>query len=160
MQDKKIVSVGPASSGPRFALLDPQDRAEIDGLVAAYGRYYDDGAIDDFMGLIAPDACFYPNWPGVAPDEVKGAEALRVFFGAARAQCNETGTQPRHFATNVIIARATATTAEVSVSMLYAESRPGVPAELKMVGQYDYHVEKREGRWFITRWSMRYDKGI
>lgn len=158
MEDKVIVSVGPAVSGPRFALLDPQDRAEIEGLVAAYGRYYDDGAIDDFVGLIADDACFYPNWPGVAPEEVSGIEALRAFFTAARGQCDGTGPRPFHLATNVLIPRATATTAEVSVTMLYTEVLPGGAPEVKMVGQYDYHVEKRNGRWFIVRWSMRYVK--
>ena len=158
MTDRIIVDIGPAATGARFAVLPWADHAEVMGVIAAYGRYYDDDRIDDFMGLIAEDAVYYPNWPGVAPDEVSGHETLRGFFGGARAHARSNGVQPRHYATNVILARATATSAGASVSMLYAESQAGGAVAVKMVGQYDYQLEKRAGRWLITRWSMRYDK--
>lgn len=158
VSNRKIVAMQPAVDGPRFAVLPPEDRAEIQGLLAAYGRYYDDGAIGDFMGLIAEDAVFYPNWPGVAPDKVEGSSALREFFAGVLDHTLSKGARPHHQATNIIIVRATATTAEASVAMHYAESVPGQSPELLMVGQYDYHLEKRGGRWFITCWAMRYDK--
>ena len=47
-------------------------------------------------------------------------------------------------------------TAEATVSMLYAESVRG-NAEVKLLGQCDYALVKQQGRWFIRRWSMRYD---
>ena len=158
MADRIIVDISPAAAGARFATLPHDDYAEVMGVIAAYGRFYDDDRIDDFMGLIAEDAVFYPNWPGVAPDEVSGHAILREFFGGARAHARSSGIQPRHHATNVILAKATATSAEASVSMLYAESQAGGTVAVKMVGQYDYQLEKRAGRWLITRWSMRYDK--
>jgi hypothetical protein len=158
MPDRKIVVMQPAADGPRFAVLPPEDHAEIHGLLAAYGRFFDDGAIDDFMGLIADDAIFYPNWPGVAPDVVEGAAALREFFVGAYGHPIAKGAKPYHQATNVIIVRATATTAEASVTMQYAEFTPGKAPELLMVGQYDFQLEKRDGRWFIACWSMRYEK--
>ncbi|MFO1376712.1 MAG: nuclear transport factor 2 family protein [Steroidobacteraceae bacterium] len=158
MPDRIIVDISPAGTGARFATLPHDDYAEVMGVIAAYGRYYDDDRIDDFMGLIAGDAVYYPNWPGVAPDEVSGHETLRGFFGGARAHARSNGVQPRHYATNVILAKATPTSAHASVSMLYAESQAGGAVAVKMIGQYDYQLEKRAGRWLITRWSMRYDK--
>jgi len=156
--DRVIVDISPAGTGARFSTLPHGDYVEVMGVIAAYGRFYDDDRIDDFMGLIAADAVFYPNWPGIAPDEVSGHATLREFFGGARAHARSSGIQPRHYATNAIVARATATSAEVSVSMLYAESKPGGEVAVKMVGQYDYVLVKRDGRWLISRWSMRYDK--
>ncbi len=147
-----------AASGAHLATLGADDRAQINDVLALYGRLYDDNRIDDFMALIAEDATFYPNWPGVAPDEVSGHETLRGFFGGARAHARSNGVQPRHYATNVILAKATPTSAHASVSMLYAESQAGGAVAVKMIGQYDYQLEKRAGRWLITRWSMRYDK--
>lgn len=158
MPDRIIVDISPAGTGARFATLPHDDYAEVMGVIAAYGRYYDDDRIDDFMGLIAGDAVYYPNWPGVAPDEVSGHETLRGFFGGARAHARSNGVQPRHYATNVILAKAAPTSAHASVSMLYAESQAGGAVAVKMIGQYDYQLEKRAGRWLITRWSMRYDK--
>ncbi len=158
MVDPVIVDVTPAARGARFATLSHEDHAEVMGVIAAYGRFYDDDRIDDFVALLAEDAVYYPNWPGVAPDEVSGHATLREFFAGARMHARSSGIQPRHYATNAIIARATSTSAEVSVSMLYAESKPGGEVAVKMVGQYDYVLVKRDGRWLISRWSMRYDK--
>ena len=153
----KIVDVAPAPHGPRFAILSPEDAAEIHGMLAAYGRYFDCGALDDFMGLIAEDAVFYPNWPGVLPEVVEGATALRALFDAAYQGPIDKGAVPRHSATNVMIVRATVDTAEATVAMHYYEKFPGKPPELLMIGQYDFHLAKRAGRWIITRWAMRYD---
>lgn len=159
MSDHKIVSIPSApASGPRFAVLPHEDYAEIMGIAAAYGRLYDDDRVDDFVDLLTDDAVFHANIPGAVPDEVQGKEALKGFFGGAREICNNTNVQPRHYATNVIIANASADTAEVTVTMAYAESTAGGALEFKMVGQYDYHLVKQSGRWSIARWSMRYDK--
>ncbi len=158
MSDNKIVTIAMPAQGPRFGVLAPADYAEVMGVVAAYGRLYDDGRIDDFADLLTDDAVYYPNRPGVAPDVVTGKENLRAFFATARAHCDATGILPRHYATNVIIANASADSAEVTVSMLYAESAPGGAVALKMIGQYDYILTKADGRWSIARWSMRYDK--
>jgi hypothetical protein len=158
MADRIIVNITPAPGGARFAALPHEDHAEVMGVIAAYGRFYDDDRIDDFMDLLTDDAVYYPNWPGVAPDEVTGRATLRDFFAGARQHARSSNVQPRHYATNAIIAKATATSAEVSVSMLYAESKPGGETAVKMIGHYDYVLVKRNGRWLISRWSMRYDK--
>lgn len=157
MSEHKIVDATPAPQGPRYATLPPEDVAEIHGVLAAYGRYYDDGALDDFMGLIADDAVFYPNWPGVLPEVVEGAPALRALFDAAYHGPVDKGGLPRHAATNMLIVRAAADTAEATVAMHYYEKFPGKPPELLMIGQYDFHLAKRAGRWIITCWAMRYD---
>mgnify|MGYP002637114994 FL=1 len=159
MSDNKIVSIPSApASGPRFAAVPHEDYAEIMGVAAAYGRFYDDDRIDDFIDLLTDDAVFHANIPGAVPDEVQGREALKGFFGGARETCNTTNVQPRHCTTNVIIANASADAAEVTVTMAYAESTDGGALEFKMIGQYDYHLVKQSGRWSIARWSMRYDK--
>ena len=158
MSDRIIVNIAPAATGARFAMLPYEDHAEVMGVIAAYGRFYDDDRIDDFMNLIADDAAYHPNWPGLAPEEISGRSRLREFFAGARAHARTSNVQPRHYATNVILAKATATTVEASVGMLYAESKPGGEVALRMIGQYDFILTRREGRWLITRWSMRYDK--
>lgn len=147
-----------APTGARLAQPSAEDRAQIQDVIALYGRLYDDNRVDDFMTLIAEDATFYPNWPGVAPDEVSGHATLREFFAGARAFAASSGANPRHYATNVLITRADAASAEATVSMLYAESSAGGAVVVKMVGHYDYALVKRNGRWLIHRWSMRYDK--
>lgn len=158
MSDKKIVSLSPSSAGRRFAALPHDDYVEIQAVVACYGRFYDDDRIDDLVDLMTEDAVFYPNWPGVAPEQVSGKAALREFFAGARAHCSTTNIQPRHHATNIIIAAGSANETNVSAGMLYAESSPGAEPTLKLVGQYDYVLVKHDDRWSIARWSMRYDK--
>ncbi len=158
MPDHKVTTIAMATAGARFAALPHDDHAEVMGVIAAYGRFYDDGRMDDFANLLADDAVYYPNWPGVAPEVVSGRAELRAFFAAARAHCDATGVQPRHYATNVILTRASSDRAEATVSMLYAESTPGGAVAVKMIGQYDYVLTKADGRWSIARWSMRYDK--
>ena len=159
MSDHKLALIPSApASGPRLAALAHEDYAEVLGVVACYGRFYDDDRIDDFIGLLTEDAVFHPNWPGVAPEYVSGRAALKEFFGGARAQCNADNIQPRHYTTNVVVCAATADSAEVTASMAYAESTPGGNVALKMIGQYDWVLVKRDGRWSIARWSMRYDK--
>lgn len=159
MSEQKIVPVPPApASGPRYAVVPHEDYVEIMGVIAAYGRFYDDDRIDDFMGLLTDDALFYPNWPGVAPDEVQGREALSEFFGGARDVCTNANVQPCHIATNTIIATATADTADVTTGMTYAETAIGGALDIKTVGHYDFQLVKERGRWSIKRWSMRYDR--
>ena len=159
MSDNKIVSIPSAPvSGSRFAAVPHEDHAEIMGIAAAYGRFYDDDRIDDFLDLLTDDAVFHANMPGALPDEVQGREALKGFFGGAREICNTTNVQPRHCTTNVIIANASTNSAEVTVTMAYAEATDGGALEFKMIGQYDFHLVKQSGRWSISRWSMRYDK--
>ena len=143
--------------GPRFAQLSYEDREEIHGVLSAYGRLYDDNRMDDFLGLLTDEAVFYPNWPGMAPEEVCVKTALGEFFGSWRNLTAQNSVEPHHFATNVIITNADEATAQATVSMLYTESTGGKP-EVTMTGQYDYSLVKQEDRWFIDGWSMRYDK--
>ncbi|GGC16787.1 hypothetical protein GCM10011371_00270 [Novosphingobium marinum] len=145
-------------AGLALPVLPIDDYQLIMGTVACYGRMYDDDRIDDFMSLIAPDALFRPNWPGVAPDTVEGADNLRPFFTEARAACHSQNMQPRHYTTNVVITSYDGETAGVSANMLYTEFTEEGGAQLKMVGQYDFRLRKDEGRWRIAEWSMRYDK--
>lgn len=158
MQDMRIALPNPAHAGPRFPVLAADDHQQIMAIIAAYGRFYDDDRISDFMDLFVENAVFFPNWPGVAPDKVVGREALEPFFAGARAICYDQQVQPRHYATNVIITEADGDNAAVTVAMLYAESRQGGACEVKMVGQYDYVLTKIDNRWSISQWSMRYDK--
>jgi hypothetical protein len=148
------IMIGP--HGPRFASLGFEDSEEIYGVLKAYGRLYDDDRLDDFLSLLTENAVFYPNWPGSAPDEVSGKEAIADWFGGGRQAASSNGVTPHHYATNMLITSAGDDTAEATVSMLYAESVHG-KAEVKMLGQYDYALVKQQGRWFISRWSMRYD---
>lgn len=143
--------------GPRFARLSYEDREEIYGVLHAYGRLYDDNRMDDFLGLLTDEAVFYPNWPGMAPDEVRGITALGEFFCSWRDHAVQNDIECHHYATNVLITHADEDSAQATLSMLYAEFADGEP-EIKMTGQYDYQLVKQDGRWFIDRWSMRYDK--
>ena len=102
MPDRIIVNIAPAATGARFAVLPPEDYAEVMGVIAAYGRFYDDERIDDFMGLIAADAVYHPNWPGVAPEELSVHTLLRAFFGGAVAPALGSSIQPRHPPTTAI----------------------------------------------------------
>lgn len=146
-----------APTGSRLPQLEWADHCQISDIVALYGRLYDDGRIDDFMGLFTPDAIFHPNWPGVAPDRVVGTADLTSFFAAARAGSTTQGVMPRHATTNVLIRATGAGRAEATLSMLYTESR-GSEVMVRMVGQYDFSFVRIDGRWFIDQWSMRYDK--
>ena len=159
MPDAGMSRIVIAPQGRRFASLGYEDSEEIYGVLKAYGRLYDDDVLDDFLGLFTQNAVFYPNWPGFAPAEVSGKKAIADFFGGRRQVASSNGVTPHHYATNMLITSAGDDTAEATVSMLYAESVHG-KAEVKMLGQYDYALVKQQGRWFISRWSMRYDNFI
>ncbi len=158
MTDKILAPLQPARTGPRFPVLPAEDHQQVMALLDAYGRLYDDDLMDDFMDLFEDDAVFHPNWPAMAFDKVVGRAALRPFFEGARAGAREQHVRPRHFMTNRIVTEADAASALVTASMLYVEHRDGHLPEVKMVGQYDYRLRKRDGRWSIAEWSMRYDK--
>ena len=151
--DMSRIAIGP--QGRRFASLGYEDTEEIYGVLKAYGRLYDDDLLDDFLGLFTQDAVFFPNSPGSSPAEVSGKEAIADFFRGGRQVASSNGVMPHHYATNMLITSAGDHTAEATVSMLYAESVHG-KAEVKLLGQYDYALVKQQGRWFISRWSMRY----
>lgn len=145
-----------AAQGPRLAALDWADHCQVHDVLALYGRLYDDDRIDDFLKLLTPDALFHPNWAGVAPERVAGIADLAAFFKGARGAATADGVQPRHLATNILVAAEGEGRAFATLTMLYVESR-GAEVACRMVGQYDYRLVRIDGRWLISEWSMRYD---
>lgn len=157
MAIKTVLHLKPAATGPRFSALPHEDYTEVLAVLYGYGRFYDDDRLDEFMDLLADDAAFYPNWPGVAPEELHGKAALSEFFHGARAYCTANGIQPRHAPSAPIVTATGADFADAGLNMFYAEWSKAGGTVLKMVGQYDFQLRKQNGRWRIARWSMRYD---
>ena len=63
----------------------------------------------------------------------------------------------RHTQGNVHVAEQTATTAEVRTCMLISTVPNADKLQVLTTGTYDAELEKREGRWVITRWHIEVD---
>lgn len=145
---------GKVNSDPMFIA----DRLAIINHVMAYSYLIDEGRWDDWFALFSDDIVFENTSPELGTLILKGMKAFKelVQHRYIIPGKNSKGVR-RHTQGNVHVAEQTATTAKVRTYMLISS----VPAADKLhtltTGTYNANLEKRGGKWTITRWYIEVD---
>jgi len=134
------------------------DRLAILNTITAYSYLIDEGRWDQWYELFAEDVVFESTVPCFGSITAKNRVAMKgitdLRYGA------KTTTMRRHFQSNVHVTEQTATTAKARTYMLIT----AVPASTQLTavtsGTYNANLEKRNGKWIITRWYIEVDASI
>jgi len=138
------------------------DRLAIINHVTAYSFLIDEGRWDEWFDLFSDDILFETTAPCFGTISVKGKEAFRKFVNVRfRGPGSEkNATAHRHTIGNVHVAKQTATTAEVRTYLLISNAHPGGKFYVFTSGTYNASLEKRDGKWTITRWYIETDAAV
>ena len=134
------------------------DRLAILNHVGAYAYLIDEGRWDDWFALFSDDVSFETTVPTLGTIILKGQKPFRAFVDERYIKPGKTATAVRrHTQGNIHVASQTATAAKVRTYMLISS----VPASDKLnvvtTGTYNANLEKRNGKWTITRWYIETD---
>jgi hypothetical protein len=148
---------GTVNADPMFMA----DRLAIINHVLAYSYLIDEGRWDDWFALFSDDIAFDTAVPELGTITIRGQKAFRAFVDLRYIQPGKTSKGVRrHTQGNIHVAEQTATTAKARAYMFISS----VPAanELHMLtsGTYSANLEKRNGKWTITRWYVETDAPV
>ncbi len=138
------------------------DRLAILNHVTAYAYLIDEGRWEEWYALFADDVLFESTVPCFGTIRAKGKEAFRAFTDARyRGPGSEANmTVRRHLMGNLHVARQTADEAFVRTYMLIMSAPPVGGFHPITSGTYNATLEKRDGRWTITRWYIEVDAPV
>jgi acetoacetate decarboxylase/3-phenylpropionate/cinnamic acid dioxygenase small subunit len=140
---------------------DPQfiaDRQAIINHVTAYAYLIDEGRWEDWYALFADDFTFETTVPEIGTVIIKGKEAFRPFIEDRYIKPGKTSkTVRRHTQGNVHVSEQTATHASVRTYMFISSVPKADHLHMLTTGTYNAELEKRDGKWTITRWYIEVD---
>jgi acetoacetate decarboxylase len=134
------------------------DRQAIINHVTAYSYLIDEGRWDEWYALFSDDFEFVNTTPELGTVTVKGMAAFKALVNERYIIPGRTSRAiRRHTMGNVNVIAQTPTTAIVRTYMLISN----VPDSDKLLtlttGTYNGTLEKRNGKWTITRWYIEAD---
>ena len=140
---------------------DPQfmaDRQAIINHVMAYSYLIDEGRWDEWFQLFSDDVAFENSTPELGTVLIKGKAAFRDLVNT-RYIIPGKGSKGvrRHTQGNVHVAEQTPTTAKVRTYMIISSVPAADHLHVLTTGTYNANLEKRDGRWTITRWYIEAD---
>jgi len=135
------------------------DRQAIQNHVLAYSYLIDEGRWDEWFALFSDDILFEVTTPDLGTTRIKGMKAFKAFVAERyfRKPGQKLITVRRHTQGNIHIAKQTATTAEVRTYMMISSVPNADHLKTLTTGTYNASLEKRDGRWTITRWYIECD---
>ena len=145
---------GTVNTDPTFVA----DRLAIINHVMAYSYLIDEGRWDDWFGLFSDDIAFESTTPELGTVLIKGMRAFKDLVDSRYIipGKNSKGVR-RHTQGNVHVAEQTATTAKVRTYMLISSVPAADHLHVLTTGTYNAELEKRGGKWTITRWYIEAD---
>jgi 3-phenylpropionate/cinnamic acid dioxygenase small subunit len=147
---------------PKADLQSLADRLAIINHVTAYSFLIDEGRWDEWYALFSEDILFETTAPCFGTISVKGKKAFRKFvdvrFRGPGSETNDTA--HRHTMGNVHVAEQTETTAEVRTYLLISNAHADGKFYVFTSGTYSASLEKRDGKWTITRWYIETDAAV
>lgn len=145
---------GQVNTNPQFIA----DRLAILNHMTAYAFLIDEGRWDEWYELFSSDVVFESTAPCIASVTIRGKEAFKAFtdlrYGA------KTTAMRRHTMGNVHVAEQTPTTAKVRSYMLISAVPNADKLNPVTTGTYNANMEKRNGKWTITRWYIEVDAQV
>lgn len=136
------------------------DRLAILNLMTAYSYLIDEGRWDQWYELFAKDVVVESTVPCFGTVVAKNRDAFKAITDLRYLAGGKTTAMRRHTMGNVHVAEQTPTSAKVRSYMLISS----VPASDKLnvltTGTYNATMEKRAGKWTITRWYIEVDAPV
>lgn len=131
------------------------DRQAIVNTITAYSYFFDEGRWDEFFALFSEDLVFENTTPEIGTVISHGKEVFQKIFQERYGKISTA--VRRHTQGNVHVAEQTATTAKVRTYMLISTVPAADKIQVLTTGTYNAELEKRKGRWVITRWYIEVD---
>jgi hypothetical protein len=107
--------------------------------------------------LFSDDISFEATTPTLGTFIVKGKKAFRAVVGERYTGTATVIPVRRHTMGNIHVASQTATTAKVRTYMLISTVPAADTLNILTTGTYNANLEKRNGKWLITRWYIEAD---
>jgi acetoacetate decarboxylase len=151
---EKADNSGKVNTDPQFIA----DRQAIINTITAYSYLIDEGRWNDWYSLFSDDIEFATTVPELGTVTVHGKKAFVAMAEERYVKPGKTSTAVRrHTQGNVHVVDQTPTTAKVRTYMLISNVPAGDKLQLLTTGTYNANLEKRNGRWVITRWYIECD---
>ncbi|RYZ36435.1 MAG: hypothetical protein EOP49_32590, partial [Sphingobacteriales bacterium] len=149
-----VRAADPVNADPVFMA----DRQAIINHVMAYSYLIDEGRWEDWFGLFSEDVVFENSTPELGTVIIKGMPAFKDLVNS-RYIIPGKGSKGvrRHTQGNVHVAEQTDVTAKVRTYMLISSVPAADHLHVLTTGTYNANLEKRDGRWTITRWYIEAD---
>jgi 3-phenylpropionate/cinnamic acid dioxygenase small subunit len=147
---------GAVNSDPKWMA----DRLAILNLMTAYSYLIDEGRWDQWYELFAKDVLFESTVPCFGTIQVKGRDGFKALTDLRYLAGGKTTTMRRHTMGNVHVAEQTATTAKVRSYMLISSVPASDTLKMLTTGTYNADMQKRDGKWIITRWYIEVDAPV
>jgi 3-phenylpropionate/cinnamic acid dioxygenase small subunit len=137
------------------------DRLAILNFITAYPYLIDEGRWNEWFELFADDIVFETTVPGLGTIISEGIAPFKAIIDIRYIQPGKTSTAVRrHTMGNIHVARQTATMAEVRTYLFISVVPNADKLEILTSGTYNATLQKRNGRWLITRWYIELDAGV
>ena len=134
------------------------DRLAILNHVSAYAYLIDEGRWDDWFALFSNDLVFENTTPEIGTAITHGKTAFMALVDERYIKPGKTSKSVRrHTMGNIHVASQTATAAKVRTYMLISSVPAADHLHLLTTGTYNADLEKRDGKWTITRWYIEAD---
>ena len=134
------------------AHLTPDDRFEIQDLMARYAWGMDTGDVDAFVACFAPDGVMVEE-VFEEPDVWAGTEDIRRLAEQYRTIPNFPGRQ--HYCANLLVTGQAEGRAHARSFALVTECQGEPPYALRFCGYYDDELVKLEDRWCFAKRTVR-----
>jgi acetoacetate decarboxylase len=145
---------GAVNTDPMFMA----DRLAIVNHVMAYAYLIDEARWDDWFALFSDDIVFENSTPELGTVVIKGMGPFKDLVNHRYIIPGKTSKAVRrHTQGNVHVAEQTATTAKVRTYMLITNVPAADHLHSLTTGTYNADLEKRDGKWIITRWYIEVD---
>jgi 3-phenylpropionate/cinnamic acid dioxygenase small subunit len=134
------------------------DRQAIVNTITAYSYLIDEGRWEEWFALFSDDILFENTTPELGTVIARGKKVFRQIATDRYITPGKTSASVRrHTAGNVHVAEQTATTAKVRTYMLISNVPNADKLHVLTTGTYNAELEKRDGKWIITRWYIEAD---
>jgi len=126
--------------------------------VTAYAYLIDEGRWDDWFALFSDDLVFENTTPEIGTAITRGKKAFMALVDERYIKPGKTSKGVRrHTMGNIHVASQTATAAKVRTYMLISSVPAADHLHVLTTGTYNADLEKRDGKWTITRWYIEAD---
>ena len=137
------------------------DRLAILNHIHAYSYLIDEGRWEEWYDLFSDDMVCEATVPTLGLARANGKEAFRA-SSVIRYEIpgkNSTAVR-RHTMGNIHVCEQTETTAKVRAYMFISNVPNADKLDMLTSGTYNGELEKRDGRWVITRWYIETDAPV
>ena len=134
------------------------DRLTIVNHISAFAYLMDEGRWDDWFALFSDDVSFEMTAPTIGTIIIKGQKPFRAFADNQLIKPRTaSGAVRRQTMSNIHVASQTGTAAKARSYMLLSRVTPRNTLVPLTTGTYSINLEKRDGKWTITRCYIETD---